>query len=122
MEDVLIELRKTSIRGRMAFGITCLELACQAFTLDTPKLQQLINHLWSFTSSLDFSQWEEDLLDGVGGYFLEIYDNRHKLSRSSEVYSLNIIELILLLNLYIMSSRLAGAIYTVELVNIVSLP
>jgi hypothetical protein len=93
LEDVLIELRKTSIRGRMAFGITCLELACQAFALDTLELQQLINHLWSFTSTLDFCQWEEDLIDGVGGYFLDLYDNRHKPSQSSEVYSLNIFEI-----------------------------
>jgi hypothetical protein len=78
----------------MAFGISCLEIACQSLNLNSPEIDSLIQHLWSFTASVELDQWEEVLLEGVGGYFLDLYDQQQKLSQFSELYPPIIIELV----------------------------
>lgn len=48
-----------SVRGRVAYGASCLEKAADALCARTPKLEEYLDFLWSFTSVILFDEWEE---------------------------------------------------------------
>ena len=58
-EPILIE--PVSIRGRMAFGVTCLEGVCTALRVESKAVQELIEVLWRFTESETLGTWEGDI-------------------------------------------------------------
>lgn len=50
-----------SIRGRLAFGVTCLERVCSEWNVKNERMDQLIEELWSFVNSI--SDWEERIMN-----------------------------------------------------------
>ncbi len=48
-----------SVRGRVAYGAACLEKAADALTARTPRMEEYLEFLWSFTSTILFDEWEE---------------------------------------------------------------
>ncbi|MET4105917.1 hypothetical protein [Hymenobacter sp. UYP22] len=56
-------LKGVSITGRMAYCISCLESALASEQLHGPELENLLAHLWEFTSSTDLGDWEERIMD-----------------------------------------------------------
>jgi hypothetical protein len=58
-EPILID--PVSIRGRMAFGVTCLESVCTALRIESKAMQDLIEVLWRFTESKMLGEWEGDI-------------------------------------------------------------
>ena len=62
MEKITTEFYQISIRGRLAFGMTCLEKLVIALESDHPLLQtNVFPKIWEFTSSDDLSEWEENI-------------------------------------------------------------
>lgn len=62
-EPVLID--PISIRGRVAFGITCLENVCETLSLNSPSMASLIDLLWTFTQSRELDVWEGEVVDAL---------------------------------------------------------
>ena len=53
-----------SIRGRLAFGMTCLEKLVSSLNLDHPLLQTIVfPKIWEFTSTDDVGEWEQRIND-----------------------------------------------------------
>ena len=48
-----------SLRGRVAYGAACLEKAAEALSARTPRMEEYLEFLWSFTSTILFDEWEE---------------------------------------------------------------
>ncbi|MCA8830410.1 hypothetical protein [Hymenobacter pini] len=63
IQQLEAQLKRVSIKGRMAYCITCLEnvLACKQ--LQEPALDKLLQCLWDFTSNPDLSDWEKKIMD-----------------------------------------------------------
>jgi hypothetical protein len=61
-----------SITGRFAFGVTCLEQICHEWQVNTDKINELIELLWSFTLSNDLSIWEKQINEILPVYINEI--------------------------------------------------
>ena len=59
MEKSLFE--QISIRGRMAYGITCLENLCETWNIKNEKMNLLIECLWTFTLSVHLVKWDEEI-------------------------------------------------------------
>lgn len=88
MEKITTEFYQISIRGRLAFGMTCLEKLVIALESDHPLLQtNVFPKIWEFTSSDDLSEWEENineidpvcvLDDEVNTKLKELYNNLPK--------------------------------------------
>ena len=47
-----------SIRGRVAFCVTCIENAKEYFGIKSQQLDLVISEIWAFTSSTNLSAWE----------------------------------------------------------------
>jgi hypothetical protein len=56
--DTIDELKEISNRGRVAFGICCLESAAGHFQLNKEKWQLVFDEVWKFCSS-DMALWQE---------------------------------------------------------------
>jgi hypothetical protein len=53
-----------SIRGRLAFGMTCLEKLVSNLNSDHPLLQTIVfPKIWEFTSTDDLGAWEQKIND-----------------------------------------------------------
>jgi len=75
MEKLLFEL--ISIRGRMAYGITCLEKVCTIWNIKNEKMNIFIKCLWTFTSSGNLAKWEEKVLSLLpNNDEIEVYANK----------------------------------------------
>ena len=56
-------LKKVSIRGRMALGISCLEILLESEGLiEKEEMKKLLSHLWEFTSSERLDLWEDQMM------------------------------------------------------------
>ncbi|AEA42353.1 hypothetical protein [Fluviicola taffensis] len=55
-----MEIEKISIRGRVAFGILCLEMFIKHLNYDFSKWKIIIDELWSFTNS-NIGLWHEKI-------------------------------------------------------------
>jgi hypothetical protein len=63
-QEIYSRLKAVSINGRMAFGITCLEIYIDNIGMDkTPRISGLIETLWEFVSSTRLDVWESDVKD-----------------------------------------------------------
>lgn len=75
MEKSLFEF--ISIRGRIAYGITCLERLCTIWNVKNRKMDIFIECLWAFTSSNNLAHWEESILSLLpDNDEIEIYANK----------------------------------------------
>jgi hypothetical protein len=55
-------LKETSIRGRVALGIACLETYFKHLNLqDDTLVKELLDKLWEFTSSNSLDEWEYEI-------------------------------------------------------------
>lgn len=66
--DVATDLRSAlmvSIRGRFAFALVCIERSASLLAVQSPALNELLETLWDFTSSMDLGQWESEVLARV---------------------------------------------------------
>ncbi|WP_216689080.1 hypothetical protein [Hymenobacter siberiensis] len=55
-------LKETSIRGRVAFGITCLEIYFEHLNLqDDTLVKGLLEKMWEFVSSNSLDKWEYEI-------------------------------------------------------------
>ena len=61
--DLERQLQTVSIRGRVAYGATCLETILTPAVADVTEFAPLFACLWEFTSSMDLSEWEERIMD-----------------------------------------------------------
>lgn len=52
-----------SIRGRLAYGVTCLERLCKTWNVLNKRMDLLIETLWAFTSSENLADWENTILN-----------------------------------------------------------
>ena len=52
-----------SIRGRLAYGIFCLEQAFKESNKENELSSKIIKILWEFTTSENLSEWEEEITD-----------------------------------------------------------
>jgi hypothetical protein len=53
-------LKKISIRGRLAYGATCLENALKHYGIKTDLLEkEVLPLIWAFTSSTNLSEWDD---------------------------------------------------------------
>lgn len=62
--DVIIseaDIEPISIRGRVAFGVACLENVCWSWGLVGKEFDQLLKKFWDFTESLDLCRWEREV-------------------------------------------------------------
>lgn len=51
-----------SIRGRMAYGVLCVENACDAFGIASATITVLLDDFWKFTSTKRLDHWEQTIL------------------------------------------------------------
>ncbi len=57
-------LKEVSIRGRVAYGITCLEIYfAHLGLLNQPVVFKFLDTIWQFTSSNSLDEWEEAVMD-----------------------------------------------------------
>ena len=47
-----------SIRGRLAYGATCLERLCKVWNVQNEKMDLLLETLWTFTSIENLADWD----------------------------------------------------------------
>ena len=59
MEKSLFE--PISIKGRMAYGITCVENLFKTWNIKNEKIDLFIECLWTLTSSDHLGQWDEEI-------------------------------------------------------------
>lgn len=81
MEKSLFE--PISITGRFAFGVTCLERLCEEWQVKNQKMNELIELMWTFTSSDDLSVWDRHIYEVLPDYKYEVptklgYEFLHK--------------------------------------------
>ena len=60
--DIIDDLKEISTRGKVAFGIFCLESATDFFQVDREKWEFVFDELWKFCSS-DMWIWEERIVE-----------------------------------------------------------
>lgn len=70
MEALVFE--HISIIGRFAFGLTCLERTCQAWQVKSKQMNELIEFLWTFTSSHELDTWEGHIYEILPDYTYEV--------------------------------------------------
>lgn len=65
MQDETIEevIKRISIRGRLAFGIKCIEQYVFENKISNRWIDKLIDTLWEFTSSTQLDFWESKIRD-----------------------------------------------------------
>jgi hypothetical protein len=70
MEELFFE--PVSIIGRFAFGVICLEKLCQEWKVKSQQINELIEFLWTFTSSHGLDTWESCINDTLPDYKNEV--------------------------------------------------
>lgn len=74
-----LDLLPISIRGRVAYGIVCLEKFCEAYNVASNNMKELIEALWFFTDTK--AEWLEDWKDMICkkiGFMEEVYEYAYK--------------------------------------------
>jgi hypothetical protein len=56
-------LKSVSIRGRIAYGLLCLENLNSKLNNDQPELEQLINNLWRTMNSDNLGWWQNEYIE-----------------------------------------------------------
>jgi hypothetical protein len=56
------EIDQISIRGRFAFGVSCLQTACKVWDVTSDPLDSLFEQLWKFTNSDRLDIWIDETL------------------------------------------------------------
>lgn len=71
-------LKRVSIRGRVAFGITCLETYFKHLNLQEDSLvRELLEKLWEYVSSNSLDKWEEEIKEYLPYIILDTHsDNK----------------------------------------------
>jgi hypothetical protein len=64
-QEFIEQLKRISITGRMALGITCLENILRTLSIECEELSKFISLLWKFTSSNTLDDWEEQVCQEV---------------------------------------------------------
>lgn len=59
MRKDIDQFRTIAVRGRMAFGLACLESLTKKFNYLSPKYNELLNLLWSYTETPNLGDWDE---------------------------------------------------------------
>jgi hypothetical protein len=77
LSDLERQLQTVSIRGRVAYGATCLESILTSAATDVAEFAPLFACLWKFTSSPDLSEWEEKIMDF---YSESVLDNSEEIN------------------------------------------
>lgn len=54
-----------SIRGRMAFGVTCLQRVCHSWGVKGDCMRDLIDLLWAFVEQERLDNWEDTVTETV---------------------------------------------------------
>jgi hypothetical protein len=67
LADLAKNLEPVSINGRVAFGITCLEIMCSHWQISGASVQALLDKMWEFTESNRLDLWEEEVLEYCPG-------------------------------------------------------
>ena len=74
-EKIVDNLREISIRGRLAYGASCLENAIRYFDVKDDLLEkEVLSRIWAFTSSSDLSEWDKSVTEIDPVYVL--HENR----------------------------------------------
>jgi hypothetical protein len=61
--DIENKIKKTSIRGRFAFGVFCIEKYISENDIHSKWIDKLIPTLWEFTNTDKMDLWEEKISD-----------------------------------------------------------
>ena len=54
-------VKEISIRGRLAYGASCLEHAIQHFGIMDDSINEVLSQIWEFTSSKDLGEWDQSM-------------------------------------------------------------
>ena len=81
VNPLALQLQTVSIRGRVAYCTTCLEVIFAAEKLNAAAFATLLSCLWDFTSSPDLSEWEDKAMDFYSdSILLEGFDEQRQLT------------------------------------------
>ncbi|MCS1350886.1 hypothetical protein [Mechercharimyces sp. CAU 1602] len=61
--DLIDKISSISIRGRLAFGITCLEKVCFEWNVRNTKTDELISNFWLFMEFLGYDDHDQKVYD-----------------------------------------------------------
>ncbi len=64
MKTEMIILKQISMRGRMAFGLACVERLAAKYNFQSSKYMELLGLLWEFTETENFGEWNLRLTGG----------------------------------------------------------
>ncbi len=63
-EREIVDLfKQTSIRGRLAFGASCVQRFAEQYEIHDDWIDKLISVLWEFTTSRQLDMWEKKVRD-----------------------------------------------------------
>lgn len=90
------QLRRLSIRARVAYCVRCLELATSRLAPKSARMQDIIAQLWKYTSATRLDDWtgevelpwnESDLVDvdESGSFIAPSYDELGDVAGTSEI-------------------------------------
>ncbi|WP_338555851.1 hypothetical protein [Paenibacillus sp. KS-LC4] len=83
-----------SMRGRVAYGISCLENALLSFKYDLNDWKIVLNYLWEFTSIQYLDDWNDAAVELIPENLLEfrMYEEHEfeRLSKQEFVYLYNL--------------------------------
>ncbi|MGI4886487.1 MAG: hypothetical protein ACRYFR_16140 [Janthinobacterium lividum] len=80
VNPLALQLQTVSIRGRVAYCTTCLEVIFAAEKLNAAAFAPLLSCLWDFTSSNDLSEWEDKAMDFYSvSILVEGFDEQQQL-------------------------------------------
>jgi len=54
-------LKEISIRGRLAYGVSCLQNALLHFGIQYDLLESVLSQIWEFTSSKNLEEWDQSI-------------------------------------------------------------
>jgi hypothetical protein len=57
--EIINSLKGISIRGRLAYGASCLENALIHLGIQDDLLEDVLSQIWQFTSSNDLGEWDQ---------------------------------------------------------------
>ncbi len=62
-EEIEDQIKMTSIRGRLAFGVSCIQRFTDENEIKNTWIDRLIDTLWEFTTSERLDEWDEKISD-----------------------------------------------------------
>jgi len=63
LQEIENKIKQTSIRGRFAFGVFCIEKYISENNIESKWIDKLIPLLWEFTNTDKMDLWEEKISD-----------------------------------------------------------